>query len=175
MSGLVLISMLLFQPETYRPILLRWKAGHLRQMTGDNRYLSTSEIVYLPLSTRMARALCRPFIMTIQEPTILLWTGYLTVIYLIFFGFLAGYSFVFGNTYNFSQGITGLMFLGIIIGLSVCSGVLTPLIYHWATRELAAIKDANPDHVRVRLPPEFRLWQAMLGAPAIPISLFWMG
>lgn len=26
-----------------------------------------------------------------------------------------------------------------------------------------------------RLPPEFRLWHAMLGAPAIPISLFWMG
>lgn len=26
-----------------------------------------------------------------------------------------------------------------------------------------------------RLPPEFRLWFAMYGAPAVPISLFWMG
>lgn len=26
-----------------------------------------------------------------------------------------------------------------------------------------------------KLPPEKRLWFAMFGAPAIPISLFWMG
>jgi hypothetical protein len=26
-----------------------------------------------------------------------------------------------------------------------------------------------------RLPPEKRLWFAMFGAPAVPISLFWMG
>lgn len=123
----------------------------------------------------MIQALYRPFLMTVQEPTIILWTAYLTVIYIILFGFLAGYSFIFGETYHMSQGITGLMFLGITVGLFLCSVPLTPLIYRWAKYELAAIKAANPDQLKVRLAPEFRLWYAMLGAPAIPISLFWMG
>lgn len=33
----------------------------------------------------------------------------------------------------------------------------------------------HPSPGGTRLPPEFRLWYAMFGAPAIPISLFWMG
>lgn len=36
---------------------------------------------------------------------------------------------------------------------------------------MAIVRDNGGD----RLPPEFRLWFAMFGAPAIPISLFWMG
>ena len=28
----------IFQPETYHFILLKWKASHLREMTGDDRY-----------------------------------------------------------------------------------------------------------------------------------------
>jgi MFS family permease len=175
MSGLILASVLLFLPETYKPVLLRWKAKHLRQITGDDRYVSPGEILHQPFSTRMMQALRRPFVLTAQEPTIILWTGYLTVIYMILFGFLAGYSFVFGDTYHFTQGITGLMFLGMSIGLLLCTIPLTPLIYHWAKLELATIKEIHPDQPRVRLPPEFRLWHAMLGAPAIPISLFWMG
>ncbi|KAK4921695.1 hypothetical protein LTR28_012736, partial [Elasticomyces elasticus] len=39
-------------------------------------------------------------------------------------------------------------------------------------RDLAKIQEQGGD----RLPPEFRLWYAMLGgAVAIPVSLFWMG
>jgi hypothetical protein len=174
-SGLVLVSICLFQPETYEPILLKWKASQLRHITRDNRYLAPSEIRHHSFSNRMLQALYRPFLMTVQEPIILLWTAYLTIIYMLLFGFLAGYSFIFGDTYHMSQGITGLMFLGMTIGLFLCSVPLTPLIYQWAKRELAAIKEANPDQIQVRLPSEFRLWYAMLGAPAIPVSLFWMG
>lgn len=32
------------QPETYPPILLKWKAGHLRAVTGDKRYVGDVEI-----------------------------------------------------------------------------------------------------------------------------------
>jgi MFS family permease len=175
MSGLVLASIVLFQPETYEPILLKWKASQLRHITKDDRYLAPSEIRRHSFTSRMLQAMYRPFLMTIQEPTIILWTAYLTVIYMILFGFLAGYSFIFGDTYHMSQGITGLMFLGMAVGLFLCSVPLTPLIYRWAKQELVAIKEANPNQIRVQLPPEFRLWYAMLGAPAIPISLFWMG
>lgn len=173
-SGALLISLLLFQPETYEPILLQWKASHLRRLTGDKRYVSVAEIQHLSFSARMLTAVKRPFIMTIQEPTIMLWTGYLTVVYLMLFGFLDGYTFVFQQTYSLSDGITGLLFLGIGVGLLLAAIILTPLLYRWAGKEITKLQTEKPD-VNARIPPEFFLWYALIGAPAIPISFFWMG
>jgi hypothetical protein len=76
------------------------------------------------------------------------------------------------DTYGLSEGLTGITFLGIIVGLCGASA-LVPLIYKWAKRDLAKIEAEGKGG---RLPPEFRLWFSMLGgAFAIPISLFWMG
>ncbi|KAL8814460.1 MAG: hypothetical protein Q9223_006314 [Gallowayella weberi] len=119
---------------------------------------------------RLRVALYRPFILTFQEPVIMLLALYLTVIYVILFTFLNGYTFIFTETYGFSEGISGLSFIGIGVGLCLAS-LLVPFIYRFAKRDLAKVKAEGV----TRLPPEFRLWFAMLGAPAIPISLFWMG
>ncbi len=169
-SGLVLSLVIFFQPETYAPILLKWKATHLRELTGDDRYRAEVEIREESFLRRLRIALYRPFLLTFSEPIIMLIALYLTVIYIIIFTFLDGYTFIFTNTYGFSEGTTGLAFLGIGIGLCFAS-LLVPLIYVWAKRDLAKIK-AQGGH---RLPPEFPLWFGMFGAPAIPISLFWMG
>ena len=169
-SGLILFNVVMFQPETYAPILLKWKAAHLRELTGDDRYRAEVEIRDVPFIKRLARALYRPFVLTISEPIIILIALYLTVIYIILFTFLDGYDFVFAQTYGFSEGITGLSFIGIGIGLCLAS-VLVPIIYKWAKNDLAKIREQGG----TRLPPEFRLWFAMFGAPAIPISMLWMG
>lgn len=169
-SGVVLTLVVLFQPETYPPILLKWKAAHLRQVTGDNRYRADIEIRQQTFLHRLKRALYRPFLLTAREPIIILIALYLSVIYIVLFTFLDGYTYVFQNTYGISQGLTGLCFIGIIIGLC-CATALVPLIYVWAKRDLKKIQEAGGD----RLPPEFRLWYSMLGGSiAIPISLFWM-
>ena len=169
-SGLVLILVVLFQPETYAAILLKWKAAHLREITGDDRYRAEVEIREESFLFRLRQALYRPFLLTFHEPVIMLLALYLTVIYIILFTFLNGYTFIFTETYGFSEGLTGLSFLG--IGLGLCGAtLLVPIIYTRAKKELARIKAAGGD----RLPPEFRLWFAMLGAPCIPISMFWMG
>ncbi|UKZ94925.1 uncharacterized protein TrAFT101_009778 [Trichoderma asperellum] len=173
-SGALLVSLLLFQPETYAPVLLQWKASHLRRLTGDKRYVSASEIQNVTFRSRMLTAVKRPIIMTIQEPTIMLWTGYLTVVYLMLFGFLDGYTFVFQETYGLSDGITGLLFLGIGVGLILATVFLTPLLYRWAKKEITKLQTEKPDG-NARIPPEFFLWYALIGAPAIPISFFWMG
>ncbi|KAH6605320.1 hypothetical protein Trco_007027 [Trichoderma cornu-damae] len=172
-SGAILISILLFQPETYEPVLLQWKASHLRRLTGDKRYVSAAEMRHVTFRARMLTAVKRPFVMTIREPTIVLWTGYLTVVYLMLFGFLDGYTFVFQETYNLSDGITGLIFLGIAAGLVLSSASLTPLLFKWAKQEIAKLQSEKGDDARI--PPEFFLWYALIGAPAIPISFFWMG
>lgn len=175
-SGALLVSLLLFQPETYEPILLQWKARHLRLLTGDERYIAETEIEHhVRFRNRMVTALKRPFAMTIQEHTIMLWTGYLTVIYLMLFGFLDGYTYIFQQTYNLSQGITGLLFVGIAVGLVFASTTLTPLIFRWARQEIQRSKENSGLGSPSRLSPEFFLWYAMIGAPAIPVSFFWMG
>ena len=119
---------------------------------------------------RLSRALYRPFLLTFSEPIIILIALYLSVIYIILFTFLNGYTFIFTETYGLSQGLTGLAFIGIGIGLCVAT-MLVPVIYVWAKRDLAKIQERGG----TRLPPEFRLWFSMLGAPAVPISMFWMG
>ncbi|SMR51670.1 unnamed protein product [Zymoseptoria tritici ST99CH_3D1] len=122
-------------------------------------------------SAEFGRALYRPFLLTAREPIIILFALYLTVIYIIFFTFLNGYTYIFDDNYNLSHGIGGLCFVGIIIGLFSASA-LVPLIYKWAKRDLPKIRAEGGE----RLPPEFRLWYSMLGGSfALPISLFWMG
>ena len=170
LSGGVLACVVLFQPETYAPILLKWKASHLRALTNDDRYRGAIEIREETFLVRLRRALYRPFLLTFREPIIILLALYLTVVYIILFTFLDGYTYIFTETYGFTQGITGLSFLGIAIGFCLAS-CLVPLIYKWAKRDLAKVKSEGGS----RLPPEFRLWFAMFGAPAIPISVFWMG
>jgi hypothetical protein len=170
-AGLVLILLVLCQPETFPPTLLRWRAHHLRRVTGDERYRAEVEIRQQTLVARLKIALYRPFLLTISEPIIILVALYLTVIYIILFTFLDGYTYIFSEIHGTSEGVTGLCFLGIILGLFLASA-LVPLIYSWSKKDLKKIQDEGGD----RLPPEFRLWFAMLGgALAIPVSLFWMG
>jgi hypothetical protein len=170
-SGVILVIVVLFQPETFPPILLKWKAKHLRDLTGDDRYRGSIEVRQETFLIRLRRALYRPFLLTSREPIIMLLALYLTVIYIVLFTFLEGFDYVFAQTYGLTQGLTGLCFLSIIIGLFGATA-LVPLIYKWAKRDLQKIKERGGD----RLPPEFRLWYSMLGgAFALPISLFWMG
>jgi len=169
-SGGVLASLIFLQPETYPSTLLRWRAAHLRKITGDDRFRAAVEVLDTTFAMRLKRAVFRPFELLIREPIVLLIGLYLMVIYIILFTFLNGFTFIFGDTYGFSQGITGLMFLGIVVGL-FCASILIVPIYRAYLRSLQKAKEEGRDH----LPPEIRLRFAMYGAPAVPISMFWMG
>jgi MFS family permease len=171
-SGLILGLVILFQPETYAPILLKWKATHLRKLTGDDLFVAEVEVRADSFWKRLLHALYRPFLLVAREPIIILFSLYLTVVYIVLFTFLDGYTYIYGDTYGFSQGLTGLAFLGIAIGLCFAS-VLVPLIHRWAKRDLQKIK--KKEGPNASLPPEKRLYFAMFGAPALPISLLWMG
>ena len=170
-SGCILASIILIQPETYGPILLKWKAAHLREVTGDARYVAAVEVRTETFLHRVRRALYRPFLLAFRESIVMLFGLYLTVIYIILFTFLNGYTFIFTETYGLSQGITGLLFLGISTGLAM-SLLLVP---HVKSRYGRQLRKAEEQEGISRLPPEVRLRFAMFGAPAVPISLFWMG
>jgi hypothetical protein len=116
-------------PETFTPILLKWKASHLRRITQDERYVAEVEIRADSFGKRLIRALYRPFILTVREPIVMLFALYLTVVYIILFTFLDGYAYVFGETYGFSEGLVGLSFAGIGVGLCFASLLVVSLVF----------------------------------------------
>jgi multidrug resistance protein len=81
-SAVVLGIIVFFQPETFPPILLKWKAQHLRDLTGDDRYRAEIEIRSETFMQRLKVALYRPFLLTATEPIIILIALYLTVVYI---------------------------------------------------------------------------------------------
>ena len=159
-------------PETYAPVLLKWKASHLRQITGDDRYMSSLEVQETKLWDRMLHNLYRPFVMFVYEPIVVLFTLYLTVVYIILFTFLTGFEYIFLKTYGLSQGKTFLIFVSLGVGFFGASA-LVPWVYKSYTRALAEAQEANPD-APARLPPERRLIFAIIAAPFLPIGLLWM-
>lgn len=166
-AGLVLSLIVLFQPETNPLVLLSWKAHHLRQLTDDDRYRAQMEITKSTLWYRLRISLSRPFILTANELIIILMALYLTTIYIVLFTFLTGYTFLFSDVYGTSQGLTNVLFVGMLVGILLAMG-LVPLVYSWTKKDMAE------RHGQIR--PECRLWYSMLGgAPAIPIALFWIG
>lgn len=170
MAGFITGAIFLFVPETYTPVLLKWKAGHLRSITGDSRFKAPIELSQLSLSVRLLRSCSRPFKLFFGELMVALFTMYLVVVYIVLFGFLTGYDFIYGQTYGFSQGSVGLAFIPMNLGFLVAFAII-PHVYlkYKKTLQLAAMTEkGHPE-------PEQRLWYAMYGAPWLPISLFWMG
>jgi len=73
---------------------------------------------------------------------------------------------------HFNTGEGGLVFLGIGIGVVLATLifiVMDRMIYRRKTLRRRTEGDFTP------LPPEERLWPAMLGSVLLPISLFWFG
>jgi MFS family permease len=195
MSGLVMALIVLLQPETYGPLLLKWKAKHYRKLTGDNRYRSEMDMQKIALFSRITNACIRQFTLTVHEPIILFIALYMTVIYIVLFTFFDGYPFIFEEVYGVSQGITNVIWIAMYVGIALAS-LWVPVVYSWTKKEFAAVStspmtegslegnatetegsSSDDESSRKSHPtrPENRLWFAMLGAPLIPIGLFWMG
>lgn len=155
LAAAVLVAVLLFQPETYSPVLLRWKSHvtlplpsqslllgtikltsttqHLRALLGDDRYVAAVELAGDTFWTRLRLALYRPFALTATEPIISLTALYLTVIYVVLFTFFDGYDYIYGRVHGTSQVATAFCFVAIAVGLFGATA-LAPLVYRWARR-----------------------------------------
>ena len=172
LAGWIIALLVFFVPETYAPVLLGWKAKHLRTTTGDERYRSPSELHPLNLGIRLLHSIARPVRFLLTEPIVDLFALYLVIVYIILFGFLPGYDFIFGENgiYGFDQRHTGLCFVAMNVGFLVALMPIRPL-YKRYKRKLAAAQQNGVGKVD----PEERLIFAILAAPFMPISIFWMG
>ena len=164
-GGLMFIIMLALQQETHQDLLLTWKASALRKYSGQQYWRGPMEVRDITLGQRLKIAVSRPFAWIVTEPIIILTSLYLIVVYIILFLFLEGYRFIFEDIYHFSQGLNNVTWVAMFIGSSMVA-IQVPFVWHVTQKQQKEIS---------RIKPETRLWYAMLGgAPAIPISLFWM-
>ncbi|PWN31399.1 C6 transcription factor [Meira miltonrushii] len=170
MAALITLLIALFCPETYMPTLLERRAYHFRRCTGDLRFTAESTLHSPDLKTRLKRNFARPFILLFSQYVVVFWSIYLSIVYAVLFGFLSGYTFIFGDTYNMSQGFVGLMFLGMNVGFLVALAICP-----WIYKKYKQKNDQAIQAGETSAPPEERLWYAMLAAPCFAISLFWMG
>lgn len=186
LSGSTLILTLLFLPETFSPILLSWRAKHLRDLTGCPRFQSELDL-QKTFSARLKVALLRALHMITREPIVVLLGGWLVLEYIIVFGFLQGFKYIFTQTYGISKGLTGTIFVAIGTGTTLWT-LAIPYYYHLYKRKVQRLHTqvtgaSSADDVikAANIPgtdlpqPEYRLWQAILAGPALPISLWWLG
>ncbi|KAH9209668.1 hypothetical protein DL95DRAFT_476561 [Leptodontidium sp. 2 PMI_412] len=73
-SGLIFVLFVLFQPETFSPIFLKWKAAHLRKITGDERYATEVDSRADSFWKRLTHTLYRPFLLTVRELIVILFS-----------------------------------------------------------------------------------------------------
>jgi hypothetical protein len=127
-----------------------------------------------PLPKRLKTNMTRPFIFFTKEPIVIALGLYLTIIYVLVFTFLNGFTYIFTDTYGFSPGAKGSTFGAIAVGvlLNTCTQPLHARSYH---RRLRAAQISSDKKEEAKVEPEFRLWPAIIAAPFLPISLFWLG
>lgn len=161
LSGAQWILTLILLPETYPPVLLRRRAEHLSSVTGKV-YRSTLDLN--KVSLKLSVILLRPWALLFREPIVLLITIYMSIIYGTLYMFFAAYPIVFQETRGWGEGLGGLSFLGIMVGILLS----VPNMYygHVRYRNLAS-------KTQTRLAPEARLPDCFLACIALPIGLFW--
>ena len=80
-SGVIYLLMVLTVPETYAPTLLARRAAKLRQKTGDDTYVTETELDKRPFAERMQIFLVRPFQLLFGELIVFLISLYMSVLY----------------------------------------------------------------------------------------------
>ncbi|KAF0315009.1 major facilitator superfamily transporter [Colletotrichum asianum] len=152
-------------PETYAPYLLRQRAAKLSKMTGKC-YMSKMEHDQgkVKLAESFRNALLRPWILLFREPIVFLLSLYMAIIYGTLYMLFAAFPIVYQQERGWSQGIGGLAFLGVMVGMIFAIIYTIP-----ANGRYNRVQEENNGYA----PPEARLPPAMVGCVAVPIGLFW--
>jgi hypothetical protein len=170
LDGAVILMLLLFKAESFAPRILYYKARQLRKLTGNPKFMTTHEAEHTTLGALLSKCFFRPFVLCL-EPIVLVFTLYLVIVYVILFTFLDGYPYIFAQTYGINEGLSNICFLGLFVGILLVVA-LVPFVYRSTVKQLERDGDDGSGKAIFR---ESRLYFAMVGAPALPIGLFWMG
>jgi MFS family permease len=165
-SGFCWVLGVVCVPETYSPVLLRKRAQALSKKTGKV-YMSQLDIDRGVINAGEAfkTALSRPWILLFREPIVLILSIYMAIVYGTLYMLFAAYPIVYQQGRGWSEGIGGLSFIGVLIGMIMA---VTFSIYPMNSRYQKIVDKHNGF-----APPEARLPSSILGGVFLPIGLFW--
>ncbi|KAJ5087108.1 hypothetical protein NUU61_008415 [Penicillium alfredii] len=153
------------KPETYAPVLLRQRAQTLSKLTGQV-YRSKLDIDQGQTTVKDAlkTSLSRPLVLLFKEPIVLLLSIYLSIIYGTLYMLFGAFPIVYEIHRGWNQGISGLAFLGVMVGMFGAIAYSIP-----ENARYSKILAKNGGYA----PPETRLPPCMLASIALPAGLFW--
>lgn len=163
-AGVLTILTFLLLPETNATILLRKRAARLQKITGRVHH-SKLDDKRTPPAQAFKGALVLPWVFLFKEPIVFLLSLYMAIIYGILYLLFAAYPIVFQIVRGWSEGKSGLAFLGILVGILIAEAYTFPIFIRYKKKSIAAAPGL--------LPPEARLPDSFLGAIALPAGLFW--
>jgi len=158
-------------PETYVPVLLQKRALALQTAHPGKIYRSKMELKESrpSLSQAFKTALSRPWILLFREPIVLLLSIYMAIIYGTLYLMFGAFPIVYQQYRGWSEGIGGLAFLGVAVGMLAAVVYTIPDNKRYNRIADAATKAGS----LTGAPPEARLPPAILGSIFLPIGLFW--
>lgn len=155
-------------PETYAPVLLKNRAAAMSKKTGK---VYKSKIEFdrgkQSLGQSFKIALSRPWVLLLKEPIVLLLSIYMAIIYGTLYMMFAAFPIVYQQNRHWSEGIGGLAFLGVAVGMIGAVIYTIPDNDRYKRAEAASIAKGEGGAA-----PEARLPPAMIGSVSIPIGLF---
>ncbi|KAL6792770.1 MFS general substrate transporter [Trichoderma sp. SZMC 28012] len=146
--------------ETFHPVLKRRlakkKGIEMPPLPPMNERIKTFAVV----------AAIRPVKMLFTEPIVTFICLYVAVDFGTLFSFFGGVPYTFGTVYHFTTDQSGLVFISIVIGCFL--GLATIMAC-----EIFLYRKQIPNYPPHKVPPEHRLYPAMLGSFGLPLGLFW--
>jgi DHA1 family multidrug resistance protein-like MFS transporter len=163
-SGLCLVVLFFFFPETSEGNILHRRARRLHKLTGK-KYTTAArqEWASKKLSTVAYDILLRPILITFTEPVVFALGLYIALLYSTLYSWFEAFPIVFTETHRFNTIESGLAYLGLIVGGFVGVAMYLPIIYNKFTRPV--LKGNFP-------PVSMFMKLCLIGSTIFPASLF---
>ncbi|KAK7054503.1 hypothetical protein VNI00_003701 [Paramarasmius palmivorus] len=158
-------ALFLLVPETYVPVLRKWKAAKLRKQEGNVEYWSPLDRQQGKLFQAILVSCYKPFQLILYERMALLLNLWTSVILGILYLAFQAFPIIFQGKHGFNVQETGLSFLGIGIGMA---GAMPTQV--WWNKLVA--KEASKNYGQA--PPEAHLLKGELGGILVPLGLYWL-
>ncbi|CAK7231496.1 hypothetical protein SBRCBS47491_007949 [Sporothrix bragantina] len=168
-DGVIQVAGLFFLRETFAPVLLTWKRNRLRKETGNNAlYTAFDDARAGGIVKTLRIAFSRPFILLGTQLIVQVLALYMMYLYGLLYLVLATFPTLWTTVYNEPQGISGLNYIALGVGLALGAQVLAPLqdrIYAYLKRRYKVSVGR----------PEFRVPIMVPGAVLVPAGLLIFG
>ncbi|KAH7191366.1 major facilitator superfamily domain-containing protein [Fusarium oxysporum] len=140
-SAPIFMLMFLLLPETSGANILLRRAKRLRKLTGNERFMSQSEIDQhnMKVSAVVIDALIKPMEITIKDPAVLFVQVYTAIIYGIYYSFFEIFPRVYPVYYNMNLGEIGLVFLCILVSCIIGVAIYFAYLYYYVDPRIAKL------------------------------------